>query len=216
LSISQRLARDLGGFTIFEGREKIGAGTNATNNPISTSMGMREIAVKTESIKKAKIAPPMAMNISSFPNLLTRYPISGLRKSEPIITMLDKKLAEAISYPLATKKSCANVKKEMNAALNHIQVKPTSHIGFPVLDTSEITPILGSLDRGAGSLKSSKNIRRALTHAAVVENIGVRQPRLVPSMLKTLKLIIVPKGMAVLNTPIPNPNSLCINQCESN
>ncbi len=203
------------GFTIFEGKEKIGAGTNATNNPISTSMGMGETTIETKNIKKAKTAPPMIMSTSSFPNLLARYPISGLRKSEPIITMLDKKLAEATSYPLATRKSCAKVKKEMNAALNHIQAKPTSHIGFPVLDTSKITLILGSLDLGAGSLKSSKKIRRAATHTKAVKNKGTRHPRLAPIMLKTLKLVIVPKGMAVLNTPIPSPNSLCINQRES-
>lgn len=76
-------------------------------------MRMGDGAVEIKNSRDAKTVPPIIMYTSSFPNLPRRYPIRGLRKSEPIITMLDKKLAEAISYPFDTKKSCANVRKEI-------------------------------------------------------------------------------------------------------
>ena len=85
------------GFTIFEGKEKIEGTTNATNSPISTSNGKGNGIVVIKNINDANTVPPIIMNTSSFPNLLKRYPIRGLRKREPIITILDKKLAEAIS-----------------------------------------------------------------------------------------------------------------------
>ena len=103
----------------------------------------------------------------------------------------------------------------MNAALNHIQAKPTSQIGTPIFETSKITLVL-ALELNMGSLKRNKNARRATMLAIVVKNMDARHPNMMAIRLKRLRLAIVPKGMAVLNIPIPKPNSLCINHCESN
>ncbi|MEM3571444.1 MAG: hypothetical protein QW589_05895, partial [Candidatus Bathyarchaeia archaeon] len=64
-------------------------------------------------------------------------------------------------------------------------------------------------------MKRSRNSRKAPNDETVVKNIDARHPKVAPTKPRTLKLVIVPKGMAVLNTPIAIPSSLCINHLES-
>ena len=83
----------------------------------------------------------------------------------------------------------------MKAALNHIHVKATSHMDTPILETSENALVRTSFSPELGSLKTIRGTRSATMVTAVVRNMGVRHPVVMPMIPRTLKLAMVPKGI---------------------